>query len=102
MIVAIMSKLVKQRKESIKSFLDGGRPDLVANEQEECDYILSYMPKQLSEEDIVKYVEDVVSRLGATSVKDMGKVMAEARPALQGKADMGLVGEIIKKRLGGK
>jgi uncharacterized protein YqeY len=102
MIIAVMSKLVKQRKESIKSFTDGGRMDLVAQEQAECDIIVSYLPKQLTEDEIKIFVEGVVTNLGATTVKDMGKVMAEVRPALSGKADMGLVGEVIKKRLGGK
>lgn len=101
MIVAIMSKLVKQRKESIKSFVDGGRPELATAEQEECDFIISYMPKQMTEDEIAKFVEEVVAKVGATTVKDMGKVMAEVRPALAGKADMALVGDMIKKKLGG-
>lgn len=102
MIIAIMSKLVKMRKESIKSFQEGGRNDLVAAEQEECDIITSYMPKQLSAEEVTKVIDEIIASVGATTIKDMGKVMAPARAQLMGKADLSQVGDIIKKKLGGK
>ncbi len=86
----------------MKSYIDNGRPDLAEAEQEECDQIIAYMPKQMTEEEVTKFIEEVVAKVGATTVKDMGKVMAEVRPALTGKADLGLVGDLIKKRLGGK
>ena len=84
MIITIMTKLVKQRKESIKSYLDGGRQDLADTEQSECLVIMSYMPKQLSTEEVTKIIEDSIVKLNATSIKDMGKVMAEVRPLLAG------------------
>eukprot|EP00981_Chlorochromonas_danica_P009284 scaffold2602_cov177-Ochromonas_danica.AAC.5 len=102
MIIAIMSKLVKMRKESIKSFQDGGRNDLVAAEQEECDFITSYMPKQLSLEEVTKVIDELIASVGAKTIKDMGKVMTPARAQLTGKADLSQVGDIIKKKLGGK
>lgn len=102
MAIGIMSKLVKQRKESIQSYIDANRTDLVAAEQEECDRIIEYMPKQLTEEEVNQFIDEVVAKVGATTVKDMGKVMAEVRPALIGKTDISLVGDLIKKRLGGK
>eukprot|EP01031_Cornospumella_fuschlensis_P028973 gene28973-34965_t len=102
MIVSIMSKLIKQRKESIKSYQDGNRADLAAAEQEECDFISAYMPVQMSEDEIVKHIDEMIQKVGATTIKDMGKVMAQAKPFFNGKADMALVGEILKKKLGGK
>ncbi|RYY87836.1 GatB/YqeY domain-containing protein [archaeon] len=102
MIVGIMSKLVKQRKESIKSYQDGNRPDLAAAEQEECDFISAYMPVQMSEVEIIKYIDEMIQKVGASTVKDIGKVLAQAKPFFNGKADMALVGAIMKKKLGGK
>ncbi len=102
MMVAIMSKLVKQRKESIKSFLDGGRPELAAVEQEECDYIMGYLPKQLGESEIMAIVTDAINKVGATTIKDMGKVVASLKPTLQGKADMSVVSEMVKTILAKK
>jgi uncharacterized protein len=102
MAIAIMSKIIKQRKESIKSFQDAGRVESAAAEQEECNYILEYMPKQLSEEEIRAVIDNVITKVGATTVKDMGKVMAEVRKELAGKADISQVGDIIKSRLASK
>jgi len=96
-----MSKLVKQRKESIKSYTDGGRQDLADTEQEECDVIAVYMPRQLSAEEVDGIIAATIVKVGATTVKDMGKVMAELKPLLSGKADMGSVGNSIKVMLGG-
>jgi uncharacterized protein YqeY len=69
-----MSKLIKQRKESIKSYQDGGRTDLADNEQTECDVIASYMPQQLSPQELQGIISSTIVRVGATSVKDMSKV----------------------------
>jgi uncharacterized protein YqeY len=76
-IYSIMAKLLKQRKESIKSYLDGGRSDLAETEQMECDVISSYLPKQLSTDEVDRIVCDAIVKLGATTVKDMGKVLTE-------------------------
>ena len=100
--ILIMSKIVKQRRESIKSYSDCGRPDLIANEQEEIDTINKYLPQPLSSEDIERAINEAILRLGATSVKDMGKVMNDLKPHLAGKADIAEVGSIIKAKLSQK
>lgn len=97
--ILIMSKLVKQRKESIKSYLDGGRSDLADAETVECNVIQSYMPTQLSQEEVAAVITESIRMINATTIKDMGKVMADIRPKLSGKADLSQVGEIIKKLL---
>ena len=102
MAVEIMAKLVKQRKESIKSYQDAGRQDLVDNEQKELDVIITYMPQQLSSQEVDKMIDDAITEVGATTVKDMGKVMAILRPKLAGKADVSEAGDMIKKKLGAK
>jgi len=102
MAVEIMAKLVKQRKESIKSYQDAGRQDLVDNEQKELDVIITYMPQQLSSQEVDKMIDDAIAEVGGTTVKDMGKVMAILRPKLAGKADVSEAGDMIKKKLGGK
>ena len=100
--IAIMTKLMKQRKESIKSYADSGRQDLVEVEEEELKVILSYMPEQMSSEAVEKLIDETISKLEATTIKDMGKVMAVLRPALAGKADTSVVGDLLKKKLSGK
>ena len=97
--VTIMTKLIKQRKESIKSYQDAGRPELVEAEQKELDVITTYMPEQLSTEEVSKLIDDAITEVGATTVKDMGKVMAILRPKLAGKADASEAGDLIKKKL---
>lgn len=74
MAIEIMSKLVKQRKESIKSYQDGGRNDLAEGEQLECDVITSYLPTQLSSAEIDQIIVTAIAKVGAATVKDMGKV----------------------------
>ena len=99
--IIIMSKLIKQIRESIKSYGDAGRQDLVDKEQAELDVVSTYMPVQLSAEEVDKMIDDCIIRLGATTIKDMGKVMAELKPVLMGKTDNAAVGASIKKKLGG-
>ena len=99
--IIIMSKLIKQIRESIKSYGDAGRQDLVDKEQAELDVVSTYMPVQLSAEEVDKMIDDCIVRLGATTIKDMGKVMAELKPVLMGKTDNAAVGASIKKKLGG-
>lgn len=102
MVVALMSKLIKQRKESIKSYSDAGRLDLVEQEQSELTLISAYLPQQMSTEDIAKAVELAIGRLNATTVKDMGKVVAELKSTLAGKADMSEVSLLVKSKLTAK
>lgn len=101
-VVAVMSKLVKQRRESIKSYSDAGRMDLADAEELELGLISVYMPAQMSEDEVGALIDAAVARLGATTIKDMGKVMAEVRPLTAGKADAAMVGQLLKRKLSGK
>jgi uncharacterized protein YqeY len=98
-VLAILDKMVKQRRESIAQFEKGGRQDLVDTENAELAVIQEFMPQPLSEAEIDALVEAAMQETGAASVKDMGKVMAVLKPKLQGRADMGVVGQRIKARL---
>ena len=98
-IINIMSKLVKKGKESIESYKNAGRDDLVQAEQLEVDTIQSYLPEQLSEDEIDKLIGESIASTGAVDIKGMGKVMKELRPKLAGKADMSKVGDMIKAKL---
>lgn len=99
--IDIMAKLVKTRRESITSYSAAGRQDLVDQETAELTVIQGYLPAQLTEAEVSKLVQDAIAKVGATSVKDMGKVMGELRGPLSGKADMAQVGALIKKSLSG-
>ncbi len=96
----ILQKLVKQRKESATIYEQQGREDLYKVEQEEIDVISEFLPKQLEKADIEKIVAKIIAESGATSIKDMGKVMGLANKELAGKADGKLIGEIVKTLLG--
>lgn len=97
--IAVLDKMLKQRRESIAQYEKANRDDLIAVEQAELELIQEYMPAALSEEEINKVIEDAIASSGASSVKDMGKVMGLVKPALQGKADMSVVSQTIKQRL---
>jgi uncharacterized protein YqeY len=99
--LAVIEKMVKQRKESVAQFQSGGREDLVAKEQAEIAVLQSYLPEQLSEAELDALIKDAVASTGAASVKDMGKVMAIVKQKAAGRADMGAVGARIKAALGG-
>jgi len=100
-VLAILDKMLKQRRESIVQFEKGNRQDLVDNENAEIKVIQAYMPEQLSEAELDKLVAAAVAQSGAASIKDMGKVMGILKPQVQGKADMGAVSARIKAKLGG-
>ena len=85
--IALLQKLVKQRQDSLDIFTKQGREDLAVIEREEIEVIMRYLPKQLSENELKVAIQTIMTRLGATSMKDMGKVMAEASAAFAGKAD---------------
>jgi len=95
----ILQKLVKQRKESATIYKEQGREDLYTVEQEEIDVISQFLPKQLDRAEIEEIVTKIIAGSGATSVKEMGKVMGLANAALAGKADGKLIGEIVKSKL---
>ena len=97
--LAILDKMAKQHRDSIEQFKKANRDDLVEVEQKELDIIEEYLPAQLSEEEINTFIEDAISKTGADSIKDMGKVMGVLKGQLQGRADMGKVSGLIKARL---
>jgi uncharacterized protein YqeY len=99
-IALVLEKMVKQRRESISQFEKAGRTDLVEQETAELAVIQPYLPEQLSESELSALIEETLTQSGATSVKDMGKVMALLKPRVQGRADMGAVSALIKARLG--
>jgi uncharacterized protein YqeY len=97
--VGLLDKMVKQRRESVKQYQAGGREDLAATELAEIDVIQQFMPAALSEAEVAAIIAKAVAEVGATSMKDMGAVMNIARPQLTGRADMGLVSQLVKKQL---
>lgn len=98
-ITAVLDKMAKQRRESIAQFESAGRDDLTAIEQAELEIIQEYLPEALSEDQINELVEQSIATTGATSIKDMGKLMGVLKPQLQGRADMGKVSQLVKSRL---
>jgi hypothetical protein len=100
-VLAVLDKMVKQRRESIRQYTDGGRTDLADLEQAEIVVLQDYLPEAMSDDEIQALVAEAISATGAESVKDMGKVMAWIKPKAQGRADMGKVSGLIKSRLAG-
>lgn len=98
-VVAIIDKLVKQRKDSITQFAAGGRPDLVEKESAELAVLEAYLPQRLSAEQIATAVAAIVAELGASGPGDMGKLMGAAKARLAGQADMGQVSAAVKQAL---
>ena len=98
-LLVVLDKMAKQRRESIKEFQAANRLDLVAKEQFELDLISHYLPTPLSEAEVVALVAKTDAETGASTIKDMGKVMAALKPFLQGRADMAIVGQLIKQHL---
>jgi len=99
-IAELFAKMVKQRQDSVAAYEQGGRPELAQNERDEITVIQSFMPKQMSDEEAKAAVAGVIAAVGATSVKDMGKVMAELKTKFAGQMDMGKAGGIVKALLG--
>jgi hypothetical protein len=98
-VLVVIQKMVKQRKDSISQFSDAGRIDLVEVEESELAIINNYMPKQLTEDEIDAAVTKVIVDSGADSMKDMGRLMGILKSQIDGKADMGLVSQLIKSKL---
>jgi uncharacterized protein len=99
-VLGVIEKMLKQRKDSIEQYTAGNRMDLVAKEQFEVGVLQVYMPAQLSDADLARILDEVVTETGATSAKDMGKVMNALRPKVAGRADMGKLSGVVKARLG--
>jgi uncharacterized protein YqeY len=99
-VLAVLEKMAKQRKESIAQFESGGRADLVAKENAELAVVQSYLPAQLSDAELDAIIAEAIATTGATTVKDMGKVMGIVKTKAAGRADMSVVGARIKQKLG--
>ncbi len=100
-MTGVLSTAAKQRRESIEQYVKGGREDLADKERAELAVIESYLPAQMSAEEVEALVIKAISETGAAGSKDMGKVMKQLMPAVKGKADGKLVNELVKKHLGG-
>jgi uncharacterized protein YqeY len=100
-VLSVLEKMIKQRKESVEQFKAGNRQDLVDKEAAEITLLQGYLPSQLSGAELDALINEAVAASGATSIKDMGKVMAIIKAKAQGRADMAAVGAKIKTRLNG-
>ena len=99
-VLAVLDKMVKQRRDSIKQYSDAGRDDLAAVEQAEVEVIQTYLPAALSDDEIAAIITQAVADTGAAGMQDMGKVMGKVKPQVQGRADMGAVSALVKQKLG--
>ena len=99
-VLAVVEKMIKQRREAITQFQSGGRADLVAKENAEIAVLQGYLPAQMTDADIDALIAEAISATGAGSIKDMGKVMGYVKPKAQGRADMGALSARIKQKLG--
>ncbi|ARM31212.1 GatB/YqeY domain-containing protein [Prosthecochloris sp. HL-130-GSB] len=97
--IEVITSLAKKRRDSIEQYRNAGRDDLADTEQAELDILVTYLPEQLSEEEIERAVRSIVEQTGASSMKDMGRVMGAAMKELKGKADGGKVQEFVKSAL---
>jgi len=100
-VLGVIEKMIKQRRESIVQFEKGARQDLAAVEKAEVQVLSAYLPAQMVDAEIQKQIDSVISETGASSAKDMGKVMAALKARLAGKADMGKVSALVKTKLAG-
>ena len=98
-IIQLLMKYAKQRRESIEMYEKGGRQDLVEKEKAELAVVESYLPKQLSEDEIREIVKQAIDETGAASVKDLGKVMKVVMPKVKGRADGSVVNRLVKEML---
>ncbi len=97
--LTVLSRELKQRKDSLQEFLNAGRDDLVEKTRTEINYVEVYMPQQLSEEEVSAIVQETIAAVGATSKADMGKVMGALMPKVKGKADGSLVNKLVQQHL---
>lgn len=99
LLIDVVNKQIKMRKDSITEFEKGNRTDLVEKTQKEIDVLMAYLPEQLSDEEVVKIIEEIFEEVKPEGQRDMGKVMKEATAKLKGKADMKTVSNIIREKL---
>ena len=100
-VVAVVEKMIKQRRESIAQYEQAARKDLADVEKFELELLSGYLPQQMNDSEIQQEVSKAVTESGASGIKDMGKVMAVLKPRLAGKADMGKVSNLVKTKLSG-
>ncbi|PSJ41408.1 glutamyl-tRNA amidotransferase [Zobellella endophytica] len=98
-IIAVVTKMVKQRKDAASQFEQAGRQDLADNERQEIAVLQEFLPQPLTEDELDTLLRQAIADTGATGMQDMGKVMAVLKPQIQGRADMGKVSAIIKAKL---
>lgn len=100
-VLGILEKMIKQRRDSISQYEKAGRTELAEQELSEIKIILDYMPAGLSEDEILTMINETIEATGATGMRDMGKVMGQLKPKMQGRVDMGQVSALIKQKLSG-
>lgn len=98
-VLAVIQKEVKQRRDSIEEYTKANRPELADKEQKELEILQTFMPEQMSEDEVGKIVESTITEVGASTIQDMGKVMGALTGKLKGKADMGMVSGLVKQKL---
>jgi uncharacterized protein YqeY len=99
-VLAVLDKMVKQRRDSIQQYSDAGRDDLAKQEAAEIEVIQEFLPEELSEAEIAAIIDAAIAEIGAESMRDMGKVMGLVKPKVQGRADVGMVSGLVKQKLG--
>jgi len=100
-VLAVLDKMVKQRRDSVSQYEQAGRTDLADQEKYEIGIVQEFLPAALDESEIQSLIADAIAASGASSIKDMGKVMGIVKPQVQGRADMGAVSKLVKDRLAG-
>ena len=98
-VLAIISKQMKQRKDALEEFKKAQREDLILQTEQEIEILTQYLPKQLTDDELESIIQEIINQIGATTMKDMGKIMGLATPKVQGKADGKRINEIAKKFL---
>jgi len=98
-VLSVIQKMLKQRKDSIEAYLKANRQDLIDQEQLEIDVLSKYMPEPLTDDEVSKIIDEVISEVNATDMKDMGKVVGVLKSKISGRADMGQVSKIVREKL---
>ncbi|MCG8089139.1 MAG: GatB/YqeY domain-containing protein [Candidatus Thiodiazotropha endolucinida] len=100
-VLAILDKMIKQRRDSVEQYESAGRQELADQEKSEITIIEEYLPAGLSDEEVAGMIESAIQEVGAAGMQDMGKVMGKLKPQMQGRADMGKVSGLVKQKLAG-
>jgi hypothetical protein len=100
-VLAVLDKMVKQRRDSIEQYTKASREDLAEQERYEVGICQDYLPEAMTEEELIALVDSAIASTDAASMRDMGKVMGQLKPKAQGRADLGLVSRLVKERLAG-